>query len=132
MRTFLSLLILPLLALYSVTSFANPLLGSWQLDHDRTVSELNKIKDLPPSLRSFLESYQDDSIYKFTKNKKYSIRNGKSVEQSYEIVSSGDNSVSIKYLSGQMKDYVTTYYFEKDAMYVLTSKYKVKRYYKRI
>lgn len=132
MRYILLQFILVFLGLYSVTGLASPLIGSWQLDHDRTVSELNKINNLPQGLRSFLESYQDDSVYKFTKDKKYSIKNGNSVEQAYEIISSSGNSVTIKLVGGQMKNYQITYYFEKNAMYVLTSKYKVKRYYKRI
>lgn len=132
MRFIAILFSLAVLAMYSTTNWASPLVGNWRYDHDRTVNEVSKIKELPQSLRSFYELYQDNAIYKFTNDKKYSIKNGKSVEQAYEVTGSGKNSVSIKFTGGQMKDYVITYYFENDAMYVLTSKYKLKQYYKRV
>lgn len=132
MRYKIALMLLISLAFIPAASWANPLVGLWQLDHERTIAEVNKIKDLPQSLRSFFLTYKDTFVYKFTEDKKYTIRNGKSVEQSYKILNTTENSISIKFLGGQMKNYELTYFFDKDAMYVLTSKYKVKQYYKKI
>lgn len=111
---------------------ANPLVGTWQLDHERTIAEASKMKDISPSLLNFLKIFKDNSTFKYTENKKITLRNNKAIEQQYQVTGSTSNSITIKILGGQAISYEQTYYFEDDAMYALTSKYKVKQYYRRV
>jgi len=110
----------------------NPLLGTWQLDHERTIAEVKKIKGISEGLLNFFTTFRDNSIFKYTENKKITIRNDRSIEQEYQVTAATSNSTTIKIIGGQGMGYEQTYYFDNDAMYVLTSKFKVKQYYRRV
>lgn len=68
----------------------------------------------------------------FTENILYNDFKGSGSEQSYEIVNTTDDSVTVKRWNKSFKKYYfNTYYIDEDSIYAITTKYKVREYFKR-
>jgi hypothetical protein len=120
----------------SFTSIANgnPLIGTWQSDEKRTLAEVNKVKDMPEKVRNMFENNFFGKLkFRITKDKIFSDFDGNKSEESYEIVSESEKSVTIKTWNDFFNEYQeSTYFIEGDSIYAVVSKYEFREYFKRI
>ena len=113
---------------------ANPLLGKWQSDEERTLQEVKKVVDMPKVARDLLENnFFGKLIFEFTETKIYSEFDENKSEDIYEVVRIKDDSVIIKVWSELLQeDEKITYHIEGETIYVITTKYNIREYFKRI
>ena len=124
------------ITLILMTSVANgnPLIGTWQSDEDRTLQEVRSIPNLPKKARDLFENNFFGKLkLTFTDKKMLSESDGLKSEEPYEVVKKTDDSITIKTWSELLNRYdEITYYIEGQSIYVFTSKYNFKEYFKRI
>lgn len=114
-------------------SYANPLVGEWVSDRDRTMAEVRKVENVPKKANDYFESAFGKLHVKFTENKIYTEYDGVKDEFPYEVVRIKDDSITIKGWSNLIKKYhEITYHIEGDSIYSITSKYKFREYFKRV
>ena len=128
--------IITFITIYLVTSIvsANPLLGEWKSDEERTLREVESVKDMPQKTKQFFkDNFFGRLELRITENIIYSKFEGEESEGPYEILKQTENSVTLKAWNENLNEYEEqTFYIEGEAIYTIISKYSFKEYFRKI
>lgn len=113
----------------------NPLIGTWQSDADATLADMHKHPEVTEKSRKFFENdFFGHFRMTYTSDKHMTDDDkGFHTEVPYKVVEITKDHVDVAHFDELQQKYVTDrIYLDGDKIYVFTSKYNFKEYFRRL